>query len=82
VLFRVPTFDIFSGRPGDKHAIWLEKVEGLGDAYDRMKALAAENPGPYFIFHIEGHQILASINNTPVTNNTPKAGTQTKSQVA
>ena len=46
---RVPTVHIFSGFR-DKDALWLDSVEGLGAADERMKQLAAEKPGPYFIF--------------------------------
>jgi|SRR5215469_9946907 len=46
---RVPTFHIFSGFR-DKDALWLESVEGLGAANERMKQLGAEDPGPYFVF--------------------------------
>jgi len=46
---RVPTFHVFSGFR-DKDPLWLDSVEGLGTANERMEQLAAEKPGPYFIF--------------------------------
>jgi len=46
---RVPNYHVFSGSR-DKDALWLESIEGLGAANERMEQLAAEKPGPYFIF--------------------------------
>ena len=45
----VPEYDLFSGI-FDKNAMWLEAVEGLGNAFERMKDLASEAPGSYFVF--------------------------------
>ena len=56
----VPTFDIFSGRV-DKNAIWIEAVEGLGNAYELMTKLAAQTPGPYFVFCTRTHTVRGSI---------------------
>ena len=41
--------------------LWLESVEGLGSAYERMKELAAANPGPYFVFCNETQKKMAAI---------------------
>jgi hypothetical protein len=46
---RVPHYHVFSGSR-EKDPLWLESVEGLGTANERMEQLAAEKPGPYFIF--------------------------------
>ena len=73
---KVPSFDIFSGLPNSKEAVWLETVEGLGDACSRMRELAAGTPGAYFVFHAYARTILASIDTTP------KADSQKNSQVA
>lgn len=73
---KIPSFDIFSGLPNTKDAVWLETVEGLGNACDRMKALAAATPGPYFVFHPYARAILAS------TDTTPKTQLNSNSQVA
>jgi hypothetical protein len=62
---KLPTFEIFSGRFGDPDAVWIEVVEGLGQACVRMKAIAAEKPGPYFVFHLASRQVLASTDTTP-----------------
>jgi hypothetical protein len=56
---RVPTYDIFSGRIDD--AIWIEATEGLVNAYEKMAKVAADKPGPYFVFCSESHTICASL---------------------
>jgi hypothetical protein len=56
----IPTYDIFSGSR-DKDALWLEAVQGLGAACDRMKELAAQTKGPYFVFCTSTHKVLASV---------------------
>jgi len=61
----VPKFDIFFGRYRDGDAQWLECAEGLGMAYERMKELAMERPGPYFVFSCPTREVLASVDTTP-----------------
>lgn len=58
---RVPSFDIFVGE-SDSDAKWLETVEGLGAAVDRMDSIALEKPGLYFVFNRSTHEILARAN--------------------
>jgi len=41
-------FDIFSGT--QKNAAWIETVEGLSAARERLQQIAGEKPGQYFIF--------------------------------
>jgi len=55
---KVPLFDIFSGVP-DKNAVWIETVAGLSNARARMEAIAAQEPGHYFVFSPRDHTILA-----------------------
>ena len=69
----LPRFEIFFGQFPEKDATWIESVEGLGQAADRMHELAKEKPGPYFVFHMVSHQILAVVDTTPRAK--PKAGT-------
>jgi len=45
--------------------LWLESVVGLAAAQERMQTLAAQKPGPYFIFGLESHAVLAIIDTTP-----------------
>jgi hypothetical protein len=55
-----PTFDIFSGMPGES-AIWLEAVMGLANARHRMEQIAAKTPGKYFLFSIQSHAVIERI---------------------
>jgi len=59
----VPRFDVFSGLL-DKDARWIESIEGLGAAYERIKELAAATPGPYFVFDTVSNKVLAKIDST------------------
>jgi hypothetical protein len=54
------TFDIFSGAPVE-HGRWVEAVEGLASARQRMGQIAAEKPGKYFLFSDTDQSILAQI---------------------
>ena len=58
---KTPAYDIFSGStPQD--AMWLEAVEGLGAACEKMKEYAKKSPGPYFVLCQNTHMVLAHIN--------------------
>jgi hypothetical protein len=57
----MPAYEVFSGRV-DKKAVWIETVEGLGNAYELMTKIAAETPGPYFIFCSRTRTLCGSIN--------------------
>jgi len=59
----VNQYDIFSGVI-DKNAMWVEAVEGLGASIKRMKELATDSPGHYFVFCANTHKVLASIDNS------------------
>jgi len=60
VAMKIPQYEIFSGR-ADRDAVWLEAVDGLGPAVDRMKDYATQSPGSYFVFCRNTHALLASI---------------------
>ena len=60
----VPAFDIFRGRFGDADVVWIEAVEGLAVARERMEHFASEAPGPYFVFSSFSHVVLAAIDTT------------------
>lgn len=62
--FAVSRYGIFSGCFGDDDAVWLESVEGLEAAYNRMKEIATERPGKYFIFSSNTKEAIASIDTT------------------
>lgn len=71
------TFDIYSGAPEDEDAVWVEAVEGLSNARERMGELAKQNPGRYFLFSLGSQSVIAQIYTIK------KTGSQTtKSQCA
>jgi hypothetical protein len=55
-----PKYDIFSGQI-DINAMWVESVEGLSNARDRMRQIAADKPGRYFIFSPASNSVLAEM---------------------
>jgi hypothetical protein len=61
-----PSFDIFSGRFGEKGVLWLGAVERLGDARARMHNLAAKQPGAYFVFNSDSQLIVAAVDTSPL----------------
>jgi len=68
-----PTYQIFSGcYSDDRDVLWLESVVGLAAAQERMQTLAAQKPGPYFVFGLASHAVLALIDTTPVRRATDK----------
>ena len=60
----VPTYLIFSGRFPETDVLWLESVAGFDAARERMQRLAAQKPGPYFVFSTNMHAVLATIDST------------------
>jgi hypothetical protein len=54
------TFDIFSGAP-DENGLWVEAIGGLSNARQRMKQIATEKPGKYFLFSGSSQSILTRI---------------------
>jgi hypothetical protein len=54
------TYDIFSGS-ADERPMWIESVEGLSAAKQRMHEFAASTPGPYFLYCVRTEAVLASI---------------------
>ena len=53
------SFDIFAGNESDP--VWRETVFGLSNARERMEQLAAERPGPYFLFSSTTSAIVSRI---------------------
>jgi hypothetical protein len=56
----IPSYEIFSGF-GYKDAEWVEAVSGIAAAIHRMKELAEDKPGPYFVFCLKSRTVLDSI---------------------
>lgn len=54
------TFDIFSGS-AEEYGLWVEAIEGLSSAHQRMGQLAAEKPGRYFLLSSADQSILTRV---------------------
>jgi len=54
------TYDLFSGAP-EEDVLWLEAVDGLNNAIDRMTQRSRENPGRYFVYSAGSQAVVASI---------------------
>jgi hypothetical protein len=65
MLATVPTFHIFDGCFPGKDVLWLESVQGLAAAKERMEQIAAEKPGPYFVFNVPDKLVMATTDTTP-----------------
>ena len=53
-------YDIFLGT-SEQDALWLEAVEGLSRAKERLSQIAAHKPGNYFIFSSQAQAIIARL---------------------
>jgi hypothetical protein len=62
---KVPEYEIFKGEL-DKDAMWLEAVEIIGEACDRMVKRAAKSPGKYFVLSQRSHDVLATIDTSKI----------------
>jgi hypothetical protein len=69
----IPKFDIFLGFFGNQDAVWLECVEGLAAAKQRMDEIARERPGQYFVFYPPNRAVLASTDTTKSASDSPKS---------
>jgi hypothetical protein len=72
-----PTFDIFSGGP-DKDPLWIETVEGLSNARERLDQIATLKPGQYFLFSFCSQTVLTRVE----TFKTAPAASKAKSRDA
>ena len=60
----VPAYEVFFGQCGTATVEWRGRVDGLGCAYERMKELARQEPGAYFVFCSRTRRVLAYIDTT------------------
>lgn len=70
------SFEIFSGT--QKNAMWIEAVEGLSNARERMQKIAGEKPGQYFLFCPATHTSVSEIETFAIPHQKPL--TQAKSK--
>ena len=57
----VPVYDVFSGTCA-YDAVWLETMQTLESACERMKRFAATSPGPYFVIRYDTGVVVAQLN--------------------
>jgi len=76
----IPTFDIFRGSLNNG-ALWIESVEGLSAATQRMFQLSVIQPAPYFVFDYKQHKVLASTDTSPKPKSKPPTSTSRKKQI-
>jgi hypothetical protein len=61
MVHRVPVFNIFNGRFGEKDVVWLGAAEGLHTARESMLRFAEDQPGEYFVFCSDSQLIVAAV---------------------
>ncbi len=66
-----PQYEIFSGH-NHRDAVWLEAIEGMDHACERMKAIASEFPGPYFVFCRKALRVLFVVDTSRPRDNRHK----------
>jgi hypothetical protein len=54
------SYDIFSGSPQGE-PVWLESVDGLDAASQRMHERANQMPGRYFVDCVHTNEVIASV---------------------
>ena len=63
------SFDIFSGS-GEHDCLWLECVEGLDAATERMHEIASKRPGMYLVLSIRDRSVTAKTDTTSLASGT------------
>ena len=53
------TFDIFESSGTKNDVQWLECIEGLDAARDRMYEIAAQRPGMYYVLNLHARLLVA-----------------------
>ena len=53
------TFDIFQSPCNKNDVVWLECIEGLDAATERMYETAIHRPGVYFVLNLHDHLVVA-----------------------
>ena len=53
------TFDIFESSGSKNDVLWLECIEGLDAARDRMYEIAAHRPGMYYVLNLQARLLVA-----------------------
>lgn len=54
-------YDIFVGLTDKQQPMWIETIVGLEAASERVRQIACEKPGNYFVFDASRNQIVDSV---------------------
>jgi hypothetical protein len=57
----VAKYDFFSGVLHGKDAFWVGCTECLEKAKEQMNEMAAETPGPFFVFSVSEQRVVAEV---------------------
>jgi hypothetical protein len=66
----MPTFDIFQSPRNKNDVVWLECIEGLDAATQRMYAIATHRPGIYFVLNLRDHLVVAKTDTRSLASGT------------
>jgi len=70
------TFDIFERPDNRKDALWLECIEGLDAATERMYEIAVHRPGIYFVLNLWEHLVVAKTDTRSLASETGRMDRQ------
>ena len=64
------TFDIFQSPCNKNDVVWLECIEGLDAATERMYETAIHRPGIYFVLNLRDHLVVAKTDTRSLASGT------------
>jgi len=67
------TFDIFQSSGNKNDDLWLECIEGLDAATERMYEIATHRPGIYFVLNLRDHLVAAKTDTRSLASGTDVA---------
>jgi len=67
------TFDIFQSSGNKNDVQWLECIEGLDAARDRMYEIAAQRPGMYYVLNLHARLLVAKADTRSLASATEQA---------
>lgn len=73
-------YDVFAGEPG-KDAIWVQAVAGFENAQQRMRQIATDKPGKYFLFCAAQDSVIAQIESFARPQGASSSHSEVKSKV-
>jgi hypothetical protein len=71
----VPKYHIFSG-VRDKSGLWLDSIEGLEAAKERIRQLSEKSPGHYYVFCAKTLQPITFVDTSSTKQDQAEKSTQ------